>query len=398
MHRIFCQEIPGEETVFSPEAREAEHLFKVFRARPGDAVEMLDGRGNRARGEVLPQRQIRVLQSEHVAVPAEKLHLCCALPRRQKLDSLLKQATELGAWTIRPVHCERSVAEGNPRERWEILLKEACKQSGNAYLPEIHCEQKLSVVLAELKAEGVDIFYGSVKPLPADYGNPEKERAKAVFIGPEGGFTDEEIAEIEAAGGKPLNLGPHILRLETAAVAALAVLRFLSVLFCLGVMMLTAAGCEQKDMKKNPLFLKAEKLRNDGSFEDARRFLRQAVARYPESAEAYLALGKLCEEELNDKLEAVYCYRNFLQFAPADDYRRAGVEKFIANLENDLAKEFVAKSPEVAQLKKDNHNLLTELNLAKRLIMSNQKKIKALNSQLKAAQAQQRRGGKRRSR
>ena len=71
MHRIFCQEIPGEESVFSPEAREAEHLFKVFRARPGDAVEMLDGRGNRARGEVLPQRQIRVLQHEHVAEPVE---------------------------------------------------------------------------------------------------------------------------------------------------------------------------------------------------------------------------------------------------------------------------------------------------------------------------------------
>ena len=149
-------------------------------------------------------------------------------------------------------------------------------------------------------------------------------------------------------------------------------------------------------MKKNPLFLKAEKLSKDGNFEDARRFLRQAVARYPESAEAYLALGKLCEEELDDKFEAIYCYRNFLQFAPADDSRREGVEKFISNLEKQLADEFVRNSPEVAQLKKDNHNLLTELNLAKRLIMSNQRKIKDLNVQLKAAQ--QRRGNKRRTR
>lgn len=394
MHRIFCSNIPGVGVELKPDAREAEHLFKVFRARPGEAVEMLDGRGNRARGEVLPQRQIKVTACEHISEPAEKLHLCCALPRRQKLDALLKQATELGAWTIRPVHCERSVAEGNPRERWEVLLKEACKQSGNAYLPEIRCEQKLSAVLAELKAEGVDIFYGSVKPLPADPGAPVKARSKAVFIGPEGGFTDEEISEIEAAGGKPLNLGPHILRLETAAVAALAVLRFLSFICCFGIMALAISGCEQADMKKNPLFLKAEKLSSDGKFEDARRFLRQAVARYPESAEAYLALGKLCEEELDDKLEAIYCYRNFLQFSPAGDPRRESVEKFIAGLEKQLANEFLQKSEEVAKLKKDNHNLLTELNLAKRLIMSNQRKIKDLNAQLKAAQ--QRRGNNKR--
>ena len=71
MHRIFCQEIPGEDTVFSPEPREAEHLFKVFRARPGEAVEILDGRGNRARGEVLPQRQVRVIACEHLPEPAD---------------------------------------------------------------------------------------------------------------------------------------------------------------------------------------------------------------------------------------------------------------------------------------------------------------------------------------
>lgn len=393
MHRIFCQEIPGADTVFTPESREAEHLFKVFRARPGDAVELLDGRGHRARGEVLAQRQIRVTECETVAEPAEKLHLCCALPRRQKLDALLKQAAELGTWSIRPVRCERSVAEGNPRERWELLLQEACKQSGNPFLPKLCAEEKLDNVLSELRTAGVDIFYGSVKPLPTSEDDLPREREKAVFIGPEGGFTDGEIKAIEDAGGKPLNLGPHILRLETAAVAALAVMRFLTLLCCAGIVLLGLCGCEQKDMKKNPLLIKAEKLRENGDLEDARRFLRQAVARYPESPEVYFALGKLCEEELNDKLEAIYCYRNFLQFIPEDDPRREMVSRFVAGLEKQFAQEVVANSPEMEKLRRDNRNLLNELNLAKKLVMRNQQQVKRLRTQLKAAQ--RRRGSRR---
>ena len=140
MHRIFCGEIPDAGEVFLPAPREAEHLFKVFRARPGDAVELLDGRGKRAEAEVISGKQLIIHRVSVCEEPQEKLHLCCALPRRQKFDVLLKQAAELGAWSIRPVNCERSVAEGNPRERWELLLQEACKQSGNPFLPEIFRE------------------------------------------------------------------------------------------------------------------------------------------------------------------------------------------------------------------------------------------------------------------
>ena len=395
MHRIFCQEIPGEESVFSPDAREAEHLFKVFRARPGDKVGILDGKGGRAYGEVADKRTIRVETVETVPEPEEKLHLCCALPRRQKLDSLLKQATELGAWTIRPVNCERSVAEGNPRERWELLLQEACKQSGNAFLPEIRKEQKLNALLEELQQENIDIYYGSVKPLPPGEKKPELKREKAVLIGPEGGFTGGELEAIEAAGGKPLNLGPHILRLETAALAALAVLRFLSLACCIGVIWMLC-GCEAADVNRNPLMIKAEQLREEGRFDDARRFLRQAVARYPESPEVYLALGKLCEENLNEPLEAIYCYRNFLQFVPESDPRRAAVEKFVAELERQLAEKAVKDSPELARLRQTVKNLNDELNLAKQIALYNQEVAEKLKEQLKALQ--KRRSGRGRGR
>ena len=382
MHRIFCTEIPEAGEVFQPASREAEHLFKVFRARPGDAVELLDGRGKRAEAEVIPGKQLIINTVSVCAEPEEKLHLCCALPRRQKFDVLLKQAAELGAWSIRPVNCERSVAEGNPRERWEVLLQEACKQSGNPFLPEIFREADVKDTLEALKQENIDIYYGSVKVIPLLDDALPRNRQKAVLIGPEGGFTDAEVEVIENAGGKPLNLGPHILRLETAAVAALAVLRLLSLCLVAGIIFL-CGGCKRGDINRNPLMLKAEQLRKDGSYEDARRFLRQAIARYPDAPETYLALGKLCEEELNDKLEALYCYRNFLQLIPADDPRQAEVGKFMQALEKSFSEDAVARSAELAELQKTNRNMQVELLLAKRLILSKQRKISELENKLK---------------
>ena len=110
MHRVFCTAISAVGTTAELEDREKEHLFRVFRAAPGDAVELLDGAGKVAGGVVLPGREVRIETVRTVPEPAVKLHLVCALPRRQKLDQLLKQAAELGAWSIRPLRCVRSVA------------------------------------------------------------------------------------------------------------------------------------------------------------------------------------------------------------------------------------------------------------------------------------------------
>ena len=119
--------------------------------------------------------------------------------------------------------------------------------------------------------------------------------------------------------------------------------------------------------------------------------MRQAVSCHPESPEPYLALGKLCEEELDDKLEALYCYRNFLQFAPESDFRRADTEKIVDSLKKSIAEEASAASSEMAELRKNNQNLQKELLLAKHLILSNQRKIKDLEAQLRAASKRRKR-------
>ena len=87
-------------------------------------------------------------------------------------------------------------------------------------------------------------------------------------------------------------------------------------------------------MSKNPLLLKAAKLRESGDIESAGRFYRQAVARYPKSPEVYLEFAKICAEELNAPYEAVFAYRSFLQLVPADDERRDTAEKMVDGTHN----------------------------------------------------------------
>lgn len=324
MHRVFCTDIPEAGEVAGLEAREAEHLFKVFRAREGDRVEILNGRGVRAQAVVEPGRTLRVLEKENVPEPEEKLHLCCALPRKQKLDQLLKQAAELGAWSIRPVKCLRSVAEGGPRERWDLLLREACKQSGNPFMPVVEAEAKLADVLEKLNKENIKIYYGSVAM--AEHGE-SVAREKAVLIGPEGGFAPEELEMMEKCNAEPLNLGPYVLRLETAAACALSVLRFMGVLV-LTAMTLFLTGCGDEEV--NPMIVKGQALREGGDYQGARDYFRRAVAENPDDPAGFLALAQVCDENMNNPLEAVYAYQVYLTIAPQDAPERAQVQASLA--------------------------------------------------------------------
>ena len=109
MHSFFRESLPLPGTEFELPKRESEHLFRVFRAAPGDKVEILDGRGGSAIAGVVRKGVLIAESAERAPEPRRKLHLYCALPRRQKLDDLLKQSAELGVWSFHPVTLERSV-------------------------------------------------------------------------------------------------------------------------------------------------------------------------------------------------------------------------------------------------------------------------------------------------
>ena len=210
------------------DSREEAHLFRILRARPGDTVALLDGRGAVGTAVVESGHRLRLESKHMVPPPSRRLHLYFAPPKKQKLDALLKQAVELGVFELVPMLCERSVVqpgESSVAGRWMDLLFEACKQSGNPFLPAVAAPVPFASALARARETCSALVVGSNRSGVF----PELETAAdvAFFVGPEGGFTDAETDAMFAAGAVPLRIGEWTLRVETAAVAGLGVLSVL---------------------------------------------------------------------------------------------------------------------------------------------------------------------------
>lgn len=226
LHAFFIQQLPEPGGVAELERTERDHLFKTLRAQPGEPVRLLDGRGGEAAAEVIGGGKLRVTAVRRHPEPGLKIVVCCAAPRRQKLDVLLKQLVELGVWQIKLVHCRRSVAQPEGSDRWPALLREAGKQSGNPFLPEVAVYASLGGLLDELKREDAALFFGAVGGVHASPCVPAVGKV-AFLVGPEGGFTADEEQLIAGYGAAGLSLGPWILRLETAAVCGAVALRLI---------------------------------------------------------------------------------------------------------------------------------------------------------------------------
>jgi 16S rRNA (uracil1498-N3)-methyltransferase len=208
------------------------YLGRVLRARPGLEVTLFDGAG----GEV-PARVVRVgreatelalgaRKEAPAAPPATPIILLTAVPRGARMDLLVQKTCELGVARIVPVVTERSVVRPEPGggrgDRWETIAREAARQCGRADLPIVDAPMTLAAALLapELPSRRLVLWERlSGRPLRAALGAPEPT---ALLIGPEGGFGPGEIAAAEAAGFVPVALGPRILRVETAAIVAVA--------------------------------------------------------------------------------------------------------------------------------------------------------------------------------
>ena len=363
-HTVFCDRF-GEAGSFAElEREEAGHLFRVFRAREGDEVELLDGRGRRGIALVRADRQLELISVERVPEPARKHRLYCAVARRNKFESLLKQCAELGVWSIVPVKFERSVADGDRSGgRWQVLLREGCKQSKNPFLPEIREPICVEEALEEMKS--YHSFYGGIGEASGEMADDGRDAA--FLVGPEGGFTDRELAAIRASGVKPLNLGPYVLRLETAAVCGMAVLRRLLPVFLASVFLL--CGCGRPAGRNHPLMLKGAQYRNEGKYGLALKFYRACWEKHPHSPEGVLALAQLYDENLNQPVQAWFFYEEYLSNPPA------GADLTLVRNARDLVRLRLGRvlekdSTALAELQKENASLRRQLALLRRYVSS----------------------------
>ncbi|HEY6100350.1 MAG TPA: 16S rRNA (uracil(1498)-N(3))-methyltransferase [Anaeromyxobacter sp.] len=213
----------------TPEARH--HLADVLRLGPGAPVEVFDGAGGRYRGRLEEGLETIALgPREDARAGAVEIALLFALAKGEKTDLVVQKATELGAARIVPFAAERSVvrlegARGEDRaRRWRRIAEEAARQCGRADVPAVGEPLPLGAALAALPAGTVSFaFHPAGAPLweidaPAAPG-------LAAVVGPEGGLTEAELRACSLAGALPASLGPRVLRAETAAIVAVALLQ-----------------------------------------------------------------------------------------------------------------------------------------------------------------------------
>jgi 16S rRNA (uracil1498-N3)-methyltransferase len=213
---------------------EGKHAASVRRMRVGEGIQLGDGKGLRVRGEVAEvaanSLKVRVTSTVQELEPQQKLTLIQALAKGDRDELAVQAATELGAWSIVPWQADRSISKWEGPKiakgvgRWQTIVGEATKQSLRAFEPVVQAPVS-SKELADLVKEfdqvlvldpTAQVGLGSVAITAI---------TAAVIVGPEGGISESELQEFEAAGALRVNMGEPILRTSTAGVAAIALLQ-----------------------------------------------------------------------------------------------------------------------------------------------------------------------------
>lgn len=235
--RFYCPNLPHprlSERMVPLDEDQTRHARKVLRLQAGDPVLLFDGNGTHASAVLDSYVEglavCRIGERHHVDPPKPVIVVATAIPKGGRADDMVNHLSQLGCDRLIPLKTARSVVE--PRDakldRFAKAAIEAGKQSGRPYL--------LEVDSAMMGFEAVLLEQADVK-LIAAIGEHRVEELLAslraaqrvlVLIGPEGDWTDEEVAAAKAAGFMPWTLGPNVLRVEAAAAAACAVLRYLA--------------------------------------------------------------------------------------------------------------------------------------------------------------------------
>lgn len=229
MHCFYCEKINLPGSAVELDERDWKHLFKTLRALPGEKILLMDGCGITAEAVVVEGRGIIVDRCERAAEPEVKLHLYLVVPKKQKMDQLLKQCAEIGVWSITPMISARSVALASGEsasERWESLLLEGCKQSHNPFIPLVGDVTKFGDAVKTVAAQPFTPFFGAPDTGITDDKIEKSNNEIAWFVGPEGGFTPEEEKLMLEHGFNKLCIGNWTMRVETAAVCGAAILLF----------------------------------------------------------------------------------------------------------------------------------------------------------------------------
>lgn len=218
---------------------QARYLGRVLRLNNGDTIHLFNGDDGEWSAEIrrLGKNEVTLVVHDSIERRSEsglKVHLVQGISRGERMDFVVQKATELGVKRITPVLTDFGVVRlddkraAKRRDHWQRVAESACEQSGRIRPPLVDAPLALNDWFGNARdrdgsdRDGSDLILcpGAGKSLST---LSEPQTKLCLLIGPEGGFSEREVADAETAGFEAVTIGPRILRTETAAVAAIAI-------------------------------------------------------------------------------------------------------------------------------------------------------------------------------
>ena len=234
MRRLFVPRARIEGGAARLAGAELHYLRDVLRLAPGTELEAFDGEGGAYRATLDEGGALLLGARREVPAPGARVQLAFALARGDRCDLVVQKATELGVARLSPFEASRAVvhldaARGAERaRRWRRIAAEAARQCGRSDVPEVDAPAPLAAVLAAAPPGAAKLLLheggGEAVASAVERGAP----AHLAIVGPEGGFAPGEVEVALAAGARLVTLGPRILRFETAAIVAVALVQHLA--------------------------------------------------------------------------------------------------------------------------------------------------------------------------
>ena len=227
-----CSLSPEQDLVLDAEL--AHYMHNVLRLSPHQAIVLFNGDGNDYSAEILEisKRKVVVQVDAQISVSNESplhIHLAQGVSKGDRMEVAIQKSVELGVTEITPVITERCAVKldtarwEKKHQQWQKIVIAACEQSGRTILPKLHFATPLNKWISQGNEQSKLILSPKAEKY-IDYLSPTSYGFR-LLIGPEGGLSEQEVYTCEQLGFESVNMGPRVLRTETAALASIAILQ-----------------------------------------------------------------------------------------------------------------------------------------------------------------------------
>ncbi len=241
MHRFYFHSVDfTKKNISITDKDELHHIKDVLRLKAGDKLSIFNGQNQEALAVISSVKENEIIAVVESVREADKggarVILCCAVPKKAKFEFIIEKCTELGVHSIIPLRTKRTEviysADKNPlkQERFQKVAINASKQCGRIDVPTVHQMTDFKTVFSALPEDALVLIASLTREsiaLKDALGKAVDNRPIALFIGPEGDFTAEEVDWALKQGAQSISLGNTILKVDTAAMTSVAFCRYL---------------------------------------------------------------------------------------------------------------------------------------------------------------------------